>query len=114
MQFYFYYAQTPELRHLPTQQERDAIHGEAWRQLRRQRPALWVRSLLLVVLGGCCGAGAARMLAKTFDVGAVQSLVTLGVGVGCGCAAVLHVHLMATALRPVYSRVIRARRSADA
>lgn len=112
MQFYVYYAQTPELRSLSTPAERDSVHAQVWRELRRRRPVLWVRSFLVVVLCTFIGTVVAEMLLGPFAITAGKSF-RLGAAIGGGIGVLLHIHMMASELRPVYSEVIARRQQVE-
>jgi len=115
MNVYLYYSQTPELAALPSQKDRDAVHAMAWRKLRSEQPRLWTLSFFVVI----CSAAVACLLAYPFlqfvpagpwKVGPfVSSPQAYICGVGAGIGALVHVHRMATALRPYYAKIISER-----
>lgn len=112
MNIYLYYAQTPELKALQSQDDRDAVHSMAWRKLRSEQPYLWTQSFFVVI----CSAVVACLLTYPFlqfvpagpwKVGPFVSSPQAYIGgVGAGIGTLIHVHRLATALRPYYAKII--------
>jgi len=110
MKIYLTYSQTPELMGLESPAERDSVHTKSWQQLRTQHPRFWVRSFVLVVILSIIGATVGYLVSPLFDaLTPTQWIVAFG-GFGGGIGALLHTHLMATQLRPLYEQEIARRR----
>lgn len=108
MRLYLTYTQSPELQALASSADRDRVHTEAWAELRRDRPQLWIRSFGIVMVFGVLGYLSGVMLNGVLSEFGSSLRMPLAwfSGLCCGAAALLHVHLMAAALRPIYARII--------
>ena len=111
---YLYYGQTPELKALPSKTDRDSVHAQAWRHLRHQRPRLWLRSFVVVMLFAFTGAAAGEALANAGGLLNSEASISLGAAVGSAFGAVLHIHSTASALRPVYAEIVAQRQEPGA
>ena len=114
---YLYFSQTPELADLPSQQERDAVHAIAWRQLKSEQPELWRRSFWVVISSVALACLLGYPLLAFLPVGPwaigpfqVPPLAFIG-GIAGGLGAVIHIHLIASAIRPYYASIIASRES---
>lgn len=110
MKIYLTYSQTPELMALESPAERDAVHAESWQQLRTQHPRFWAKSFVLIVILATIGAIVGHLVGTLFDaLTPTQWIIVFG-GLGGGIGALLHTHLIATQLRPLYEQEIASRR----
>ena len=108
MKVYLTYAQTPELQSLATAAERDAVHSAAWARLRKRRPELRVRSFALVVICAALGCLFGIVVNEVLTSFAFTTTLPLAwaAGLGGGAAGLMHIHRMATSLRPIYAEII--------
>ncbi|HBN78261.1 MAG TPA: hypothetical protein DD473_21100 [Planctomycetaceae bacterium] len=115
MNVYFYFGQTPELAALPSQEYRDSVHTTAWRQLRSERPHLWTRSFLIVIGSAAIACLIGFLCLEFLPEGPWKrwllesSPIPFIGGIGAGIGVLIHIHLLATALRPYYAEIIAER-----
>ena len=110
MNLYSAFEQTPELRSLQSQEERDAVHQIAWQKLLADHPNIGLRGLLFVVPSCIVSLVIGHFLIAFIypgdQVGWHEWLTPLIGGVGCGLGALIHFSLITNQLRAHYRNVI--------
>ena len=66
---------------------------------------IWVDLIIVLACGGV-GALLFYVVGVIFGSGEPEHLIPFGAGCGAGVGALVHIHLTATALRPVYSDIV--------
>jgi len=102
MKIYYTYSQTPELISLESKNQRDLIHSTCWRRLRADHSSLWIRSFILVVALAGLGAFLGQLIASFLEIWSTRTIFITCSALGAGIGALLHTHMMAVRLRPLY------------
>lgn len=114
MKIYFTYSQTPELLSLGSKDQRDSIHTTCWKNLRSSHPSLWVASFGLIAVLAALGALVGQLISPFLETWSVKSIFVTCAGIGAGIGALLHTHMMAVRLRPLYrSELARLKKSVE-